>query len=266
MKLPLDGPYDVVVGIGQTCANAAYMSRWNLRACSGPFDWILGQAVGLRRTIDLICTDFRGFLDRESLRQYENPRGPQDDQRCDYYEDVGTGYRLPHDFPRGVPLAESYPQVRAKYDRRIARMYRRVGEGRRSLFVYWARYEEISDADMVESVARLRARFAASHVDLLVIEHRESAEGISEVWCAAPGTVRVRGQFVDTGGSLAMGNLKLNAEVYSSIPRAFCLRRMAWRRTLVRAWIHLYVQTYPKRVRRAKREELINRWLGKELF
>lgn len=266
MELPLDGPYDVVVGLGQTCANAAYMSRWNLRAWSGPFDWLYGQDVGLKRCVELVASDFFGFMRQESLRPIENPRTSRDDLRCDYYEDVGTGYRFFHDFPRDVPLAVSYPQVRAKYDRRIARLYRRVREGRRSLFVYWARFESISDSDMQEVAARLRAKFAGRHVDLLIVEHSETGAGISEVRSFSKGVVRVRGRFYDSGASLDMGNLKLNAAVYSSIPRAFCLRRMGWRRSILRGGIFVLSQFYPKRVRRRKRQELITRWLGKELF
>lgn len=266
MKLPLNGPYDFTFGLGQNCANAGYMTRYDLRACSSPFDWLDGRLAGLKVCIELICNDFRGFLEKRNLLPVPNQMREIDDKTCDYYQDSGTGFLAMHEFPHGVPLDESYPKVMGKLRRRVERLYRLVQESHHSLFIYWSRFESVPSDELVELANRLRARFAGSKVDLLVIENRDSASGIESVEEVAKGVVRVVGRFfVQRADNLVMGDEKLNGEVYSAIPRSFSLKVMGWKRRLIRASVRTVTAFILNRTRRkAVRKALLLKYVGKE--
>lgn len=258
--------YDFAFGLGQNCANAAYMAGWNLRMCSSPFDWLDGHKAGLKVCVDLICNDFAGFLDKAALEPVENKMGPIDDKNCDYYRDANTGFLAMHEFPRGVPLDESYPKVMAKHRRRIERMYARVREAKRTLFVYWSRFESVPDAQLVELAERLRAKFSGSAVDLLVIENKSVAEDIESATELADGVMRVVGKFfVSRADNLVMGDEKLNGRVYGAIPKLWSLRLMGWKRNCQRAAIRSLTAFCPAReARKALRKRLLLKYVGKE--
>lgn len=266
-RLPLRGSYDFVFGLGQNCANAAYMAQWNLRTCSSPFDWLDGSKAGLANCVDLICNDFGGFLEKDALQPIENRMGELDDRNCDYYFDPKSGYRSSHDFPRGVPLEVSHPVVMAKFNRRIRRMYRRVAEARHTLFVYWARFESLSDDRLRELAGRLRGKFPGRDVDLLVIEHEEDAEGIRSVVSVLPGVVHVRGRFfIELPNHSVMGDQRLNGLVYSAIPRSPGLWLMGLRLNAVRMAVRFCSSFCPGRERRRELRKIwLERLVGKEL-
>lgn len=258
--------YDFAFGLGQNCANAAYMSGWNLRMCSSPFDWLDGRGAGLKVCVDLICNDFAGFLDKDALKPVENKMGEIDDKNCDYYRDTKNGFLAMHEFPRGVPLDESYPKVMAKHRRRIERLYAKVREAKRTLFVYWSRFESVPDAQLVELVGRLRKKFEGSSIDLLVIENKIEAVGIESAEELADGVYRVVGKFfVNRTDNLVMGDEKLNGLVYGAIPKMWLLRLMGWKRNAQRAAIRTVTALCPVKARRkALRKRLMLKYVGKE--
>lgn len=266
MKMPFTHAYDFTFGLGQNCANAAYMSGWNLRMFSSPFDWLDGRHAGLAVCVDLICNDFRGFLEKSALVQVDNPMGEIDDKNCDYYRDTKTGFFAMHEFPHGVPLDVSYPQVMAKLRRRIDRLYANVRTAKRTLLIYWSRYESVPDAQLRDLAARLRAKFAGAAVDLLVIEHDDAANGIQRAEALEDGVYRVVGRFfVKRTDNLVMGDERLNGQVYGAIPKMWSLRVMGFKRNAQRAAIRAFASLCPVKARRkALRKRLMLKYVGKE--
>ena len=57
--------YDIIYSIGRDCACAMYMKQANLRACSGPFDWLTNANFETR--IDLILNDFQDFINKNDI-------------------------------------------------------------------------------------------------------------------------------------------------------------------------------------------------------
>jgi len=258
--------YDFAFGLGQNCANAAYMSGWNLRVCSSPFDWLDGRGAGLAVCVRLICNDFDGFLEKAALVPVENKMGEIDDKNCDYYRDAGTGFLAMHEFPRGVPLDVSHPKVMAKHRRRIDRLYEKVRAAKRSLFIYWSRYESVPDGQLLELAAKLRAKFAGSAVDLLVIENKSDATGIECADELSDGVYRVVGRFfINRTDNLVMGDERLNGKVYGAIPKMWSLRLMGWKRNVQRAAIRTLTSFCPVKARRKElRKRLLLKYVGKE--
>ena len=111
--------YDIAFSLGRACSCTETLREAGLQYLSFPWDWIAGNGSDsdmLYRT-EIVRNGFKDWLRIEDLVQDSNPAGPGKDR----YRNVSTGYCYNHDFPKGVPLAESYPAVKAKYDRRIAR-------------------------------------------------------------------------------------------------------------------------------------------------
>ena len=217
--------YDFVCSIGHYCGAAMYLRRHCLRSMSSPLDWIGEDPGGLANHVDLVCRDFAGFMERENLTRLENPRTPVDDLVHDYYRDEGTGVLLYHDFPSDVPLDASYPRVREKFDRRIARFYATVAASRRALLVYHTRSERLDDAAVTDAAARLRAKLGEG-VDLLVVESVPGMEGL-DVRELAPGVDYARGWFFRPERHHVLGDIPLSDRVYGRIRcRGQFLRRI----------------------------------------
>lgn len=235
MKLP---KYDLVFSVGQYCAAAMYMRKHHLRRMAGPLDWIGKPENCLETHFKLICTDFKGFLRKETLVPHENRRRPEiDDMAHDYYRDGETDIRLFHEFPTGVPVDEAYPAIRKKYDRRIARFYAAVASSKRTLFVYHSRCGRLEDRTIIEGMAAVRKRFAGSQIDLLVIENVPGTDGYS-MDEPAPGIYHIRAGLFEHSNNRVLGNIELGDRIYSLI-RCRGMLRNRLRQRLLKTMIRL---------------------------
>lgn len=128
--------YDFAFGLGRACACTQTMRRAGLQYLSLPWDWIAvdhfyQNSPDLPYRIDIICNDFRGWFEREDFVY----RGPNAGPGKDYYVNEKTGVVFLHDFPKGVPLDESFPAIREKYERRVARFLQLVRSARGPILV-----------------------------------------------------------------------------------------------------------------------------------
>lgn len=121
-----------------------------LRTHSGPFDW--QACVDFKKRIELIDTHFKEFfgnLNEEGL--YQKVSEPQ------IYFMKAVGVFLVHDFTMYKSLAEQLPEVRRKYERRVASFYRQIA--RKTLFIYYVNKDKDVDyvnqnIDHIKSVLR----------------------------------------------------------------------------------------------------------------
>lgn len=111
--------YDLAFSLGRACSCTETLRKAGLQYLSFPWDWIAGNGSDsdiLCRT-EIVRERFRDWLRQEDLVPDSRPGGPGKDR----YRNTKTGYSYNHDFPKGVPLEVAYPEVKAKYDRRVAR-------------------------------------------------------------------------------------------------------------------------------------------------
>ena len=215
MKVAFRHPYDFVCGIGHYCATATYLKRHFLRAASGPLDWIGESPEGLRKSVELIATDFKDFLRECNLVLLDHPAGAHDDLENDYYRDTATGMLVYHEFAAGEPLSETFPAVRSKYDRRIARFYRLAQSGR-TLLVFQTYTSHPAEVDLLEAIRRLRERLG-EQTDLLVIESIANQEQPTFEELEA-GLYLARGNFHRPEIHWLIGDYPILDRVYSAIP------------------------------------------------
>lgn len=166
----LDAEYDFVASLGYDCHCATMLRKFGLRSCSSPLDWL--TAAPLETRLRLVETRFAGFLEKGNMKKLEKELGAPG-KGNDHYEDTATGLRFFHDFREALPFDDSYSQVKAKYDRRIARLYDNVGKSKKTLFVWCDPMRPISEDDRAVAESRLRAAFPGKDVCLLSVSSDE---------------------------------------------------------------------------------------------
>lgn len=163
--------YDIIYSIGRDCACSMYMKQADLRAYSGPFDWLTN--TGFEKRIDLIVNDFKDFINQEDIIPLEKDPNMHNDDTCDYYQNVRNDFYYYHDFPTGVALEKSFPSVYAKYMRRIKRFYDNINKRNRILLIWFSHYHNTPDKVLLDASKRICKKFG-KNIDFLIIEHAEN--------------------------------------------------------------------------------------------
>lgn len=169
MKTFFKNKFDFVVSIGQGCASTSYLRRCNLQNFSYPFDWIAGPPFDM--ITDFIINGFQDFLNIEDLEPYILKEGHVNNGPYNLYRNKRNNYHHFHDFPKNIPLEESFKNVREKYDRRIKRFYDNINSSNKILFVWFSHFTPHEDEVFIESCKKLRNHFADKEIYLLVIEN-----------------------------------------------------------------------------------------------
>jgi len=237
MRNPLStNVYDAVYSLGQWCATALVLKKHGLRSSSGPFDWLLGQDVELSVYAKMICSGFKGFLSESSLRCV----GRNEAEHHIHYRCDRTGLSFLHDFTIGRTFLEEYPEVRAKYARRILRLLTLLSTDSRILFVHFCGEGHYCESQLVDALSTLRIRFPNAHIDLLVLECEKDVTLLktSEI---SSGLFRVIGDFYDRSRfDAVIGNRQLLDSVFKHV-------RMHGR---IRNRFRLILDSYRRRVGR----------------
>lgn len=201
--------YDLIYSVGADCGCSMYMLRNKLRSTSGPFDWLTHADFETR--MSLILNRFEHFLEITDLQFL--PKDPKmfNDELCDYYENTANGFYYFHDFPKDVPLKESFPEVKEKYRRRGKRFLDNLDSEQKILLLWFSRNgKDISDAD-IELCSKIHNQFK-SHPDFLLIEHDASkAAGEKEISHPLPFITKIRLKtqgFDKDGNELTMGDIQ----------------------------------------------------------
>lgn len=174
--------YDVIFSLGAACLCSQMLRKKNLQFCSYPLDWVSGGNFAFR--VDLLVSDFKDYFNKEDLFFTGESNG-QEEHPCEVCLNKRTGMGFPHDFPLGIDFETSYPEVKAKYDRRIKRLIGDIEKNKDILIVYVVppseNQENISDNILQEYYNKITTRFPDKNIDLLYIscapEHSEATVG-----------------------------------------------------------------------------------------
>ncbi|MBQ9105056.1 MAG: hypothetical protein IJY48_02855 [Mailhella sp.] len=202
--------FDLIVSIGATCGCALWLKKFKLRDHSYPFDWLCNASFDTR--IELIANDFENFLQRDATVSRGEPNSG--DRHNELYEDLNTGFHFLHDFPNGVPFEEAYRAVRAKYERRISRLYEKIFSSNNVLLVWFSLFDKVDDATILASQKTLSEKFS-KEIHLLIIQHNSDCTALSEVKLGEY-AMKVEAPFRD-GIDNVMGDGHLGSEVYRKI-------------------------------------------------
>lgn len=195
-----DTEFDIVISFGENCGAALHMRGAGLKTCAFPFDWITG--VGFEQRLELIENSFQGFLEKENMCPIEAKRKFAHAA----FKDTYTGFLFYHDFSLDIPFEKDFPEVKNKYNRRIARLYHKVEESPKVLFVWFGLNSTVSVQRLMEGRDRL-ARFFHKEVYLLALQNDKSAEEPQCEQCS-PYLIRYIFDFKATPDTDMMGEKK----------------------------------------------------------
>lgn len=160
--------YDLIFSIGEACSCSEALRAYKLQNFSYPFDWLYGSTFQQR--IELIKSKFKNFINFEDL-EYKHPVKTVNG---DAYWNKSNGIIFNHDFPKGISLAESYPGVREKYDRRINRLIDLIEKSESFLMIYLALPESddlASNEDLLKAQFDVQKTFPQSKCNILYLQH-----------------------------------------------------------------------------------------------
>lgn len=156
--------YDFTFPLGSACASSLALRAAKLQFASLPLDWTAGGDVVSRAR--LVAEDFKDWMRLEDLELIDVQYATFN---SNVYRNRVSGLVFSHDFPAGCYLEDELPDIAAKYDRRIRRLYAEIAKAKRVLVVYnEVPYRDVAaEADVLEAQRILQARFPDTRIDLL---------------------------------------------------------------------------------------------------
>lgn len=161
--------FDLVLGLGSACSCTQALRAAGLQLASFPLDWVSGGDLKTRTA--LVTGGFADWMSEDAWTRIDNPGAFGHDT----YLNRRTGLVHPHDFDQGQPFATSYPAVKAKYDRRVARLLGLLASAKRVLLVWIGDPRDaapVTAADAERCLAAFRARYSGTAFQLLVFDCR----------------------------------------------------------------------------------------------
>lgn len=207
--------YDFVCSLGSDCGCAWHLGHNHLRKASYPFDWIVSVKPGIVGIAEHIAAGMKGFCRLGAMTRCEYQPIERGNPPHDWYDDGDFGYIFAHDFPQDQDPAIAYPEVKAKYDRRIARLYHSLETSRSVLLVRWSWREYTSEDDVRRAAEILRERFPKTRIDFLIMRHVDRPDVATRV--TNDGLCFVHGPFHPATGHKAYGDEALNSKIFKLI-------------------------------------------------
>ncbi len=180
--------YDYVVPIGEACFVATFLKNLDAREFSAPFDWVMGAGLEIR--LELILNEFKDFLNIEDFvcitKEVEDKLISEGltefPTEHEIYQNTRTGISHNHDFLRNMPLEESYPLAKEKYDRRIERFLDLLKTDAKILFFYADMPKpnaKKADLDkLTELLVRINFQFRSADIHLLYFHHTKDPQPV----------------------------------------------------------------------------------------
>lgn len=163
--------YDLVVSLGEACGCSETLRICNLQAFSYPFDWMYGS--NLIDRVKILTSGFKNFLRKEDLVFAHDVRSIS----CDAYHNNYNDITFNHDFPMNIPLDRSFPEVKVKYDRRINRLFDKIEQSKKVLFVHMevpGTTKKFGKDDILIQVQKdLQEAFPNTKCHFLYLEHMD---------------------------------------------------------------------------------------------
>lgn len=132
MKLEdLKGTYDAIFSLGDLCLAAIQLEKNHLRPFAGVLDWM--ASYNLSDVNRLLTNRFAGFMEYRNLTTIGAAS-----EKLWLVVDSEYNFISNHDFfthNNFPPHLAAYPEIKAKYDRRIARFLDKMENGRNILFI-----------------------------------------------------------------------------------------------------------------------------------
>ena len=121
--------YDLIIPLGYACSCSQTLRRAGLQLAAFPWDWV--GVPPPSEKCEFIRNGFKDFMNLEDLKWV----GMNDTFGHEEVTNTRNDLIILHDFVSGIPLAEQYPTVAAKYERRMKRLAKCIDAAKNVLLV-----------------------------------------------------------------------------------------------------------------------------------
>ncbi|WP_428060815.1 DUF1796 family putative cysteine peptidase [Candidatus Avelusimicrobium stercoris] len=164
--------YDVIYSLGNNCATAEYLRKYNLRKYAGPFDWITSPLKGA--PFVCILDHFADFLNFTFLQINPVSNHKASNLVCQHKQ---TGYLFFHDFFVNQPLMSQIQPVLDKYQRRVSRFENDLKSNKNILLVWYGETgQTLSQTDILFFTRKIKKLYR-QNLKFLFIEYNGDDEG-----------------------------------------------------------------------------------------
>ena len=166
--------FDFVLGLGSACSCTQALRAAGLQLLSFPLDWVSGG--DLKSRTSLVIGGFADWMTEDGWARVDNPGAFGHDT----YVNRRTGLVHPHDFEKGRPPEESYPSVKAKYDRRVARLMGLLASSKQTLLVWIGDPRDavpLSAGDVEFCLSSFRRQYPKSDFSMLAFDCAANGSG-----------------------------------------------------------------------------------------
>lgn len=171
--------YDVAFSLGFCCGCSQSLRAAGIQFSSYPLDW-LGSPNSLAAA-KVVGQGFEGWMEQEDFELIDVNHGVGFCTRLCLNKRTQLGYS--HEFYDFKRFEDIFPEVKAVYDRRIARFMKEMESAKRILAVYleYAKRKKADDSSISETASILRRRFPGAEVDFMYFyEKPECKEPVIE--------------------------------------------------------------------------------------
>lgn len=162
---------EYVISLGEDCLTGIQLNNLGYRSVSFPFDWLGYEGdCYLISAVDLMCNNFFNFFELNNLQD----RGPSGCDNCRLIYDQASYFRMKHDFPLKEEYDKFYPIVKAKYTRRIARLFDILKSPVKVCFIHMNYERPLNEETIKEQCGRLQNKFPLCTMRFLIIKNDAS--------------------------------------------------------------------------------------------
>ncbi|MBD3860533.1 peptidase [Bacillus sp. 28A-2] len=173
----LKGNYDAIYSLGDLCLAALQLRKNNLRPFAGPLDWM--SSPSLPNVSRLLKNRFEGYMDKSNLIPSGYSKGVDSLEPHLCLTDMEYQIVSSHDFKASENTfsnLSTYPEVKAKFDRRIKRFLEMLSTGKRILFIRTeGAFDEVLELETVisELIKNDFAILLVNHTDTKVLVEKD---------------------------------------------------------------------------------------------
>ncbi|SDX96998.1 DUF1796 family putative cysteine peptidase [Paenibacillus sp. CF384] len=171
--IDLKGSYDAIYSLGDLCLPAIQMELNEIRPFAGPLDWM--QSQNLSDVTRLLRNRFARFMDYSHLEVISKAS-----EKLYYVKETEYNVYSNHDFythNNFPPELNAYPEVKAKYDRRVARFLEKAALSDHILFI---RTE--ATMEQTKELTDVLSAMVAGSYRLLIVNHAPVSGIVEQHW------------------------------------------------------------------------------------
>lgn len=174
----IKGDYDAIYSLGDLCLAALQLRKNNLRPYAGPLDWM--SSPSLSNVSRLLKNRFIGYMDKPHLIPSGYSTGVDNSEPYICVTDMAYQIVSSHDFKADkntLSNLATYPEVKAKFGRRIERFLDKLANGKRILFIRTeGTFGEVLELESVLS------QLVKNEFTILLINHTNTKSIIEKDW------------------------------------------------------------------------------------